>query len=145
MKTQERESKEITRQRVPLSGQRHKLQISDADQENCDSRGVRPRWMNDEKGRVQAALAGGYKFCQPEHYQSMAGFVAVEGDNTDVGSKISKVVNRDGTRAYLMEVRKEFFNEDQQAAWDAIDEKMATILKPVDQGGQTIERGYTPK
>ena len=145
MKTQDRVDNEITRQRVPIGGQRHKLQISEADEKNCEHRGVVPRWLNDAKGRIQAAIAGGYKFCDPQDYQSMAGFIAVEGDNTDMGSKISKTVDRNGTKAYLMEIRKEFYKEDQQAKWDSMDTKMESILKPVDQGGQTIEGGYTPK
>jgi hypothetical protein len=134
--------KEATRQRVPLGGQNTKLQLSELDRKRFEERKMVPRWINDQNGRVQAAEAGGYSFVKPEHCYSIGGDSNVEGDI----SKVSKVVSRSGDKvvAYLMEIPLKFYNEDQKAKHEQT-LKIDEALQATNQGGQTIEGGYTPR
>jgi hypothetical protein len=116
-----------------------KLQLSEAERKAFDDRGFVPRWVNDQDGRIQAALNGGWNFVDPAFALSVGG--NVEADQ----AKISKVVSRGEERkvAYLMEIPKKFFDEDKQAKIDQT-LKVDESLRPVDQGGQSVESGYTP-
>ena len=71
-------------------------------------------WFNDQHGRVPRALSAGYSFVDPKHAMSL-GQSAIHQGNTDEGSKVSMVVGRGDseTRAFLMEIQKEYFDEDQ--------------------------------
>ena len=117
-KTQRREARESDKPvRVPLGGRRTKLQLSERDRKEFDRRGMVPRWVNDEGGRLADAEAAGYKYVDPKHVSSLGASVLGQG-NTDQGSRVSKIVTRanaDGpaVRGYLMEIRKKFYDEDQ--------------------------------
>ena len=117
-KTPRREAREGQKPaRVPLGGRRSKLQLSDADQKEFVRRRKVPRWVNDDGGRLQAATAGGYTFVDPKHATSL-GQGAIGQENTDLGSKVSKIVTRASsegaaTRAFLMEIDKKFWDADQ--------------------------------
>ena len=128
--------------RRPLGGRRLKLQLSDDDMKAFKDRQMVPRWINDQDGRVQSALGGGYRFVDPEHATSL-GQGAVHAGNTDEGSKVSKIVSRGDQpiRAYLMEIPKEFYDEDQAAKEDtnrSIDEALAVGKA----GGANVENQY---
>ena len=107
-------------------------------------RGRVTRWFNDQNGRIEAAEAGGWTFVTPEEAKSV-GAARLHQDNTDLNSKVSKVVSRSGDpiRAYLRSISKEWYDEDQEAKED-INRKVDQALRPADQGGQSIEGGYTP-
>lgn len=132
--------------RVPVGGRHQKLQLSDADMRGFRDRGRVPRWFNDKDGRVEAAINGGWVFATPEEAPSI-GRAQLHQENTDLNEKVSKVVSRgEGMviRAYLMHIAKEWYDEDQERKEDrnrAIDR----LLLPVEEGGQSIEGGYTPK
>jgi len=117
-KTPRREAREAGKPvRVPLGGRRTKLQLSEADRKGFEDRNVIPRWINDDGGRIQAALAGGYNYVDPKHVTSLGQGVIGEG-NTDLGSTVSKIVTRASsndaaTRAFLMEIKKRLWKEDQ--------------------------------
>lgn len=141
MNNRDRERKEERKQRVPIGGRRTKLQLSEADMKK--HKGYVLRWVNDVAGRVQDALAGGYEFVTPDGATSL-GEGAIHEGNTDEGARVSKTVDkRIGTRAYLMRISEEWYQEDQEAKEQQL---MAVdhALKGVKQGGQTIEEGYTP-
>jgi len=131
--------------RVPFGAKRTKLQLSAADEQDAVNRNKKLHWFNDQDGRIQAALQGGWDFVSPEEVPSL-GFGELHQENTDVNSKVSKVVSR-GTqhviRAYLMSIDKALYDED-QAAKEAQNALTDEALRPVQQGGQTIEGGYTP-
>lgn len=136
-----RAAKERKRQRVPIGGRRTKLQLSQKDLEALKDYHV--RWINDQQGRIHSAEAGGYEFCTPEEATSL-GEGAIHQENSDLGTRVSKVVDRHGTRAYLMKIRKDWYDED-QAEKEKNNAQVDQQLRPVSQGGQTIEGGYTPR
>jgi len=104
------ERKQERKKRVPLGGYRSKLAIP----ENLvDRKRYVPRWINDIPGRINQARDGGY--------------TNVEDPNT--GEDITAIVGRDESgqpiTAYLMQIDKDFYEEDfqeKQKEVDKIDE-----------------------
>jgi hypothetical protein len=84
---------EAPRQRVPFSGRRQKLQLSEQDSKSLDKSGWKPRWVNDKDGRIQQALAGGYVFVSPEEAPSIGQFSLTKG-NDDLNGKVSLIVSK---------------------------------------------------
>ena len=135
---------ENRRQRVPMGAHRYKLQLSEEDVKGFEKRKMVPRWINDQDGRIQQALNGGYNFVKPEHATSLGEHAITEG-NTDTDSRVSKVVSRGDPviRAYLMEIKKEFYDEDQQAKEDnlrKVDD--ALMLGRNSDGSEIVENQY---
>ena len=131
-------------ERVPFGGSRYKLQLSDADNKAAKDRRVVMRWFNDQDGRIQRALGGGYKFVKPEYATSL-GSGAIHEGNTDEGSRVSKVVSKGEPviRAYLMEISKKFYDQD-QAAKQKVNDKVDEALAAGGAGGANIENQYGP-
>ena len=142
VRKQEREKGKV--ERVPFGGTRYKLQLSDADDKEFKRRKMVPRWFNDQDGRIQRALGGGYKFVKPEHAMSL-GSGAIHEGNTDEGSRVSKVVSKGEPviRAYLMEISKKFWTED-QAAKQKVNDKVDEALATGQAGGAKVENQYGP-
>jgi hypothetical protein len=144
-KTPRREAREGGKPvRVPLGGRRTKLQLSEADRKGFDQRNVVPRWVNDEGGRLQAALAGGYTFVDPKYATSLGHGVISEG-STDEGSRVSKIVTRASSestavRAYLMEIKKKYWNED-QATKESRNAKIDEALSLTEGGADGSQYG----
>ena len=132
--------------RVPFGGARLKMQLSDADIKGFKDRKMVTRWFNDEPGRVERALGGGYKYVKPRHARSL-GHGALHGGSTDISSaRVSIVVNRGDPviRAYLMEIEEEFYNEDlvrKESVNAQVDEALALGGKT---GGSEFEQAYKP-
>lgn len=140
----QQEKREGRTVRVPMSGPRLRLQLSDEDKQAFDEAGYVPRWINDQDGRVERALGGGYMFVDPDEVPSL-GSGAIHEGNTDVGSKVSKVVSRGEPiiRAFLMKISKEYYDED-QAAKEAVNSKVDEALAAGGAGGASIENKYGP-
>lgn len=140
------ERKAGKRQRVPFGGLQQKLQLSKEDRKALDEAGFVPRVINDVDGRIEAAQAGGYEFVTPEEAPSWGGSGVHEG-NSDLNGKCSKVVSRGGEkviRGYLMKIKKEFYDEDQEAKEQrnrAIDDAM----RAGNPGGSSVENSYIPE
>lgn len=70
--------------------------------------GYHYRWVNDEPGRISAALAGDYEFAKPEE---------VGRDDINDDGKVSELAgtNKDGSamRCYAMRIPLEYYLEDQ--------------------------------
>ena len=133
------------RVRVPFGGHRTKLQLSDVDRKLFDERGMVPRWFNDLDGRVQRAQSGGYDFVDPKHAASIGIFSI--NDDKDLSGKVSKVVSKGGgepVMSYLMEISKENYDED-QAAKEAINQRVDDALNAGKPGGNTVENQYVPQ
>ena len=119
-------------QRVPLGSARQKLLA-----------GTRPgyvrHWFNDVGGRIPAALQAGYEFVRKDG----------EATTTDMGEAISQVVGTKegggGLTAYLMEIREDWYREDQAKKQEAVDAVEATIRRGelIGQVGQ--DGRYLPK
>lgn len=100
--------------RVPLGTPRQKLQ---SDQRKGHVR----RWVNDTPGRLAQAKLAGYEHVLERADADGSGQYrsAIVGTN-DIGGPL---------KAYLMEIPREFYEEDQKAKQDAIDEVDKTILR----------------
>jgi len=93
--------------RVPLGVARAKLSVPTRP-------GYVRRWVNDTEGRLMQAEQGGYQFATDQSLQ--IGAVDVDNVNRDLGARISRVVDKStGQKAYLMEIKEDFYAEDQAA------------------------------
>lgn len=126
--------------RVPFGAHRTKLQVEGG------IPGYRLRWFNDLDGRIDRALEGGYVFVERSEVPAL-GEGALHQDNSDVNSKVSKVVSR-GTqkpvRAYLMKIKEEWYEED-QVAKESVNIKVDDALRGGAPGGNVVENQYVPK
>jgi hypothetical protein len=126
------------RERVPFSASRKRLQVDEKFE------GYVTRWFNDQDDRIQRALGAGYEFVDRDDVKKV-GDKDISNGNTDMNSKVSRVVGRTAEnqpiRAYLMKIRNEWFREDQM--------KKEETNKLVDQavragkaGGSSVENHY---
>lgn len=101
--------------RVPLGVARSKLSVPTRP-------GYVRRWVNDTEGRLLQAQQGGYEYAQDTSLQ--IGSPDVDNENRDLGARISRVVDKStGQKAYLMEIKEEFYKEDQAAKQKAVKAK----------------------
>jgi hypothetical protein len=124
-------------ERIPFGGPQFKLQLSAADLKAAEKRGMKPRWFNEQDGRVQRAQAAGYTFIDPKHARSVG---------TIEDGKVVQVVTKGGElvmKGFLMETKIEFFNED-QARKESVNAKVDEALAlggTIDSG---VEQSYRP-
>ncbi len=94
--------------RIPLGSFQQKLQANNRP-------GFVRRWINDDRQRLQLALQAGYDFVLHDD----------KAKSSDDGGRISQIVgSKDGggaLRAYLMEIREEWYWEDQADKQQKID------------------------
>lgn len=101
--------------RVPLGVARSKLSVPERP-------GYKRRWVNDTEGRLAQATQGGYEYATDQSLQ--IGSPDVDNENRDLGARISRVVDKStGQKAYLMEIKEEFYEEDQAAKRRAVKAK----------------------
>jgi hypothetical protein len=126
------------RKRVPLSGMRSKLSAPQRE-------GYVRRWFNDTGGRLMDAENAGYEFVTDTGLQ--IGDPGTDG-NQDTGSRVSKVVDRQENgqpmRAYLMEIKKEWYDEDQKNKQKQVDRVDEAIMGGNHENSLGA-RGYVPK
>lgn len=127
-KERKNERSEGKRVRVPFGARRSKLQLSEEEAKALDKKGYTTRWINEVDGRIERALAGGWVHVEPEEARSI-GNAAIGQGNTDIGTKVSKIVSRGEPviRAYLMKIKKKYYEED-QAAKEEINRKVDQAL-----------------
>lgn len=127
------------RQRIPFGGHRTKLQVDPIP-------GYVLRWFNDTEDRVQRALDAGYEFCTPED-AGRIGEGELHEDNTDLNTKVSKIVSR-GTenpiRAVLMKIKQEWYDEDQRDK-EKRNRMVDDAIRAGRPGGNEVENQYVPK
>lgn len=125
--------------RVPFGSHRSKLQVTD------EFPGYVLRWINDVDGRLQAAQDGGYEFVERSEVPRL-GQGALHQDNTDLNSRVSKVVSRGEPviRGYLMKIKKKFYDEDKRAK-EEINRAVDDALRAGRPGGNMVENQYVPK
>lgn len=137
---------EAPRQRVPFSGRRQKLQLSNEDSKLLEKKGWKPRWVNDKDGRIQQALAGGYVFVSPEEAPSIGQFSLTKG-NDDLNGKVSLIVSKgEGKpiRSFLMKIQTKYYEEDKIAKRQSII-NLEQSLDAGQPGGNVVENQYVPK
>lgn len=137
-RTDSRESS--SRKRVPLGGHRQKLQVNARE-------GYKRRWINDKEGRLLNAENGGYLFVEDPTLQ--VGDADLKNEETGVGSRVRRLVgsHKDGSPmyAYLMEIKEEWYEQDQADKQKAIDEVEDAIKRGNVDGGIEASERYTPK
>lgn len=130
--------------RVPFGGPRFRQQLSAEDMKEFKRRKMVPRWFNDEGGRIERALGGGYKFVKPEHAGSLGqGALHADGSDPESGARVSIIANRGEPviRAYLMEISEKFYKED-QADKEGVNQQVDDALQSGGAGGASIENQY---
>jgi hypothetical protein len=133
--------------RVPFGGIRLKLQLSEADNKAFKARKKVPHWFNDDPGRLERALGGGYTFVKPEHATSLGqGALHQDGSDPESNARVSIVVNRSEpvTRAYLMEISEKFYKQD-QAEKEKRNRLVDDALALGGKGASDVEESYRPK
>lgn len=140
-KTEKAEAKKAARrERVPFGGARMKLSFAEKE-------GKVRRWINDVGGRCQLAEEGGYNFIHDEGEK--IGDTAIGSGNQDLGTRVSRVVgtNPDGSpqRAYLMEIDKDLYEEDQAEKQERLDVIDAQIRGGNYEGRVGQDGRYIPK
>lgn len=132
--------------RVPFGGPRYKLQLSAEDMKEFKRRKKVVRWFNDEAGRLERALGGGYTFVKPEYARSLGqGALHADGKDPESNARVSIIVNRGDPiiRAYLMEISEKYWKEDQEAK-EAVNRQVDEALASGGAGGASIENQYGP-
>lgn len=125
-------------ERVPLGMKRKKLDVRDRDPAYVY------RWVNDVGGRITDAERGGYEFVTSD---VKAGQSDVANQNSSVGDRQSKIVGKNESgrpvTAYLMRIRKEWYDGDQKAKQKGLD-SIDAALKRGKASGAPVEESYIP-
>ena len=133
---EDRES-EGRKSRVPLGVPRSKLTVPQRE-------GYHRRWINDVPGRLHAAGQAGWEYVEDPDLHVGDG---AESGNSDMGSRVSRLVGKTESggplRAYLMEIKQEFYEEDQAAKLAVVDETDRAIREG--KIGDDQEGRYVPK
>jgi len=126
------------RERVPFSAQRKRLQID----EKFD--GFVTRWFNEQDDRIERALAAGYEFVDRDSVKQV-GDKDISNGNTDMNSKVSRVVGRTANnqpiRAFLMKIRKDWYEAD-QAKKEETNRLVDDAIRAGKVGGADIKNQY---
>lgn len=103
--------------------------------------------FNDEAGRLERALATGWEFVLPDEIELETSRRVTE-TNGAVDNKIRHVVGKtEGDKAqyaYLMKIKKEYYDEDKKAEQDAITEKENYMLRNGGSNADSIRNTYIP-
>jgi len=127
------------KRRIPLGAPTQKLSVPQAQ----DDKEHVYRWINDKPGRLQRAEQAGYEFVEDPTLQVGEGS---DNGNSARDSRVSRLVGRNekgGEQyAYLMRIKREWYEEDQEAKQEAIDEVDEAIRHGRHKAG---ENSYVPK
>lgn len=98
--------------------------------------GYHRHWMNDHKNRIHAAEQAGYQFVSE----------IVDGRDMRVSRRVGTHEDGSPLLAYLMEIRREFYDEDQAAKQAQVDEIDAAIMRRNEPNDAEGDRAgfYTP-
>jgi hypothetical protein len=132
------EAKEASRKkRVPLGVPRLRLQV------NARS-GYKRRWINDKGGRLTQAMEGGYSLVARDGAEFTEEDAA--NRNESLNDAMSKTVNSDGTKAYLMEIPISWHTADQAEKAKNINETENGLRVGADTHGKPGADGrYVPE
>ena len=88
------------------------------------------RFVNDVGSRISNFKAAGYEFVEDPEID--VGDSRVFDPSSEGSAKV--VTSNDGTKAYLMRIKKEWYNEDQAAKAERINEQEAAMKNAASQG-----------
>lgn len=129
------------RERVPFGANRQKLAVRQ------EFPGFVLRWVNDTEDRLARAEAGGYVFVTKSELGETLGEGQLHQENTDLNSRVSKVVSKgvdSPIRAYLMKIKKAWYEADQKAK-EEVNQEVDNAIQRGRAGGAAIENQYTPR
>mgnify|MGYP003134721921 CR=1 FL=1 len=149
---------EERRKRNPIGVMRRTLTVDNKTLDILKAKGIVPRWVNDEGhgSRIQNFIDRGYDFIASSGDIIVGDGVTAEEKNKAICHQVGLHKNGDPKLAYLMGIRKEFYDEDQDKKEDinkkvdeAIQSGTPTGVKPhgikPDQGGTTVKNvNYSP-
>ena len=97
------------------------------------------RWVNDLDNRLHEFLDAGYEFVQKDEISS-TGSRTVDNTEAQVDSRVSKVVSYDKLNnrpvsAYLMKIKKEWYEQDQNEKADRIQARKERMVGKQDEPG----------
>ena len=104
------------RKRTPFGVRKKSMNLDRDTEKRLEAEGLVPRWVNDDDNgeRLRQAQEGDYDFIYAENVE-----VGDKKEKQEDRRKIRKLVgsNKDGSPkyAYLMAIRKEYYEEDQRA------------------------------
>ena len=125
------------KKRTPLGVPRQKLAVT-------GRQGYKRRWINDRDGRIQQALEGDYQFVAKDGAEFKDKDAATR--NESINDAVSRTVDPDGTKAYLMEIPTAYYNADQAEKQKVIDEQENAIFNGEDSHGKPGRDGrYIPR
>lgn len=129
------------RKRVPLGVPDMKLDVPNVN----DHPDYVYRWINDKPGRLQNAYNAGYEFVEDPTLEVGTGTVS---GNAEHGSRVSRHVGKDEhgrpLHAFLMRIRKDWYDEDQAKKQAAIDE-IDNAIRNGQLNEKTGDGRYIPK
>jgi hypothetical protein len=119
-------AKDSRKERVPFGQLRTKLNTTEIP-------GYRQYWFSDKDTRIMDAEAAGYEFVM-QHEIDQIGGKDVLPDQLDQGEKIMKVVgtkeNGSPLHAYLMKIKREWYEEDKAKKARSLDEMELKLNEP---------------
>lgn len=133
--------KEGRAKRVPMGTPELKMSVPQAEQDKDHVY----RWFNDKPGRLQRAQNAGYEFVEDPTIQVGEGS---ESKQSNQDARVSMLAGKDERGgplyAYLMRIKREWYEDDQDVKQAAIDE----IDEAIQEGRLNEEAGearYVPK
>ena len=108
------------------------------------------RWANDKNSRISDLLEKGWDHVTKEEGSAAPGDADVANEvGQDLGTVVSKVVGAedDGRpiKAYLMKVKKEWYEEDRRLKHEYLDSLEKQIRDGGSVGGKDVEKKYIPR
>lgn len=132
----------VKQRRVPYGEQRSRLTVDIPERLN----NYHLRWVNDQGNTIGRLTERGYEFVTQQEIETVGETDASQTDS-GIDSRVSRVVNSDGTRAYLMKIRRDWYEQDQKAKAmenEAVDDAIHHgALNPVDK--QYVRREHKMK
>ena len=130
-RAQSKDDQRAARKRIPMSIPRLKLHVPEG---ICP--GFHLHWFRDEPGRIAQAVQGGYEFVDAvedgvDILNNSLANTDHDSGNTDLGTRVSIYGGADekgnAQRLYLMKIRQEWFEEDQESIQAQNDNNERTI------------------
>jgi len=109
--------------RVPVSGRRDVMTVADKDESYVY------RWVNDTENRINLFEQGGYELVH--------GDIEVGTKSVDSSSSTSSVVSKNvggGVTAYLMRIKREWYEEDRIKAAKTLEDGEADMKRTLNSG-----------
>lgn len=131
------------RKRKAFGLPQYKLNLDEVTKERLNKEGLRPRWINDDGGRLNDAEEGDYVFV--EHAKTKVKTGSNEQEHTGrIRKQVGTKKSGEPLYAYLMAIPEEYYREDQEEKEKVnklVDEAI-TRGDPPDVGHHGVDPGY---